>query len=127
LCTPLASTVLPRHVPALLVLCILVIHMKLLLHPTVTTLSCFSHSTTIPAHAQARNLQAFGELPTNARINQTAVDMALDGAEGGEEDTGIDFDDVRVTVPVICVVCMLMRAAAGTLQCRLWPYPSTCA
>jgi hypothetical protein len=49
----------------------------------------------IVLHAtQARNLQAFGELPTNARINQTAVDMALDGAEGAEEDTGIDFDDV---------------------------------
>ena len=44
---------------------------------------------------QARNLQAFGELPTNARINQTAVDMALDGADGAEEDTGIDFDEVK--------------------------------
>eukprot|EP00428_Durinskia_dybowskii_P069069 CAMPEP_0170401122 /NCGR_PEP_ID=MMETSP0117_2-20130122/24855_1 /TAXON_ID=400756 /ORGANISM="Durinskia baltica, Strain CSIRO CS-38" /LENGTH=142 /DNA_ID=CAMNT_0010657901 /DNA_START=115 /DNA_END=543 /DNA_ORIENTATION=+ len=43
---------------------------------------------------EARNLQAFGELPTNARINQTAVDMALDGADGAEEDTGIDFDEI---------------------------------
>lgn len=43
---------------------------------------------------QARNLQAFGELPTNARINQTAVDMAMDGAEGAEEDMGFDFEDV---------------------------------
>ena len=42
-------------------------------------------------------MQAFGELPTNARINQTAVDMALEGGEQ-EEDTGIDFDDVRCTV-----------------------------
>mmetsp|Transcript_23231 Transcript_23231/g.38739 ORF Transcript_23231/g.38739 Transcript_23231/m.38739 type:complete len:143 (+) Transcript_23231:52-480(+) len=43
---------------------------------------------------EARNLQAFGELPTTARINQTAVDMALDGAEGAEEDLGFDFEDI---------------------------------
>uniref|UniRef100_A0A7S3H4N1 S1-like domain-containing protein n=1 Tax=Spumella elongata TaxID=89044 RepID=A0A7S3H4N1_9STRA len=43
---------------------------------------------------EARNLQAFGELPTNARINQTAVDMAMDGAEGAEEDMGFDFEDI---------------------------------
>lgn len=42
---------------------------------------------------EARNLQAFGELPTNARINQTAVDMAMDGAEA-EEDMGFDFEDI---------------------------------
>jgi hypothetical protein len=52
---------------------------------------------------QARNLQAFGELPTNARINQTAVDMALDGAEGAEEDTGIDFDDVSASSLFACL------------------------
>jgi hypothetical protein len=44
---------------------------------------------------EARNLQAFGELPTNARINQTAVDMAMEGGEGAEEDMGFDFEDVR--------------------------------
>jgi hypothetical protein len=46
---------------------------------------------------EARNLQAFGELPTNARINQTAVDMAMEGGEGAEEDMGFDFEDVRNT------------------------------
>jgi hypothetical protein len=60
---------------------------------------------------QARNLQAFGELPTNARINQTAVDMALDGAEGAEEDTGIDFDDVSASSLFACLVKGLLRAA----------------
>lgn len=47
---------------------------------------------------QARNLQAFGELPTNARINQTAVDMAMEGGEGQEEDMGFDFEDVRTFI-----------------------------
>ncbi len=42
---------------------------------------------------EARNLQAYGELPANARINQTAVDMAMDDGEE-EEDVGFDFDDV---------------------------------
>jgi len=43
---------------------------------------------------EARNLQAFGELPTNAKINQTAVDMAMDGDGAQEEDMGFDFEDV---------------------------------
>lgn len=42
---------------------------------------------------EARNLQAFGELPTNARINQTAVDMAMDGADA-EDDMGFDFEEI---------------------------------
>eukprot|EP01034_Spumella_vulgaris_P024542 gene24542-30901_t len=42
---------------------------------------------------EARNLQAFGELPVNARINQTAVDMAMEGGEEGE-DMGFDFDEI---------------------------------
>jgi translation initiation factor 1A len=42
---------------------------------------------------EARALQAFGELPANARINQTAVDMAMEGGEE-EEDAGFDFEDV---------------------------------
>jgi translation initiation factor 1A len=42
---------------------------------------------------EARNLQAFGELPTTARINQTAVDIAMEGGEQ-EEDMGFDFDEV---------------------------------
>lgn len=43
---------------------------------------------------EARSLQAYGELPATARINQTAIDMAMDGGEGEEEDVGFDFDDV---------------------------------
>jgi len=46
---------------------------------------------------EARNLQAFGELPTNAKINQTAVDMAMDGDGAQEEDMGFDFEDVSGT------------------------------
>lgn len=42
---------------------------------------------------EARNLQAFGELPASARINQTAVDMAMDDGEEGE-DMGFDFDEI---------------------------------
>mmetsp|Transcript_11250 Transcript_11250/g.15493 ORF Transcript_11250/g.15493 Transcript_11250/m.15493 type:complete len:142 (-) Transcript_11250:760-1185(-) len=42
---------------------------------------------------EARNLQAFGELPTTARINQTAVDIAMEGGEQ-EEDMGFDFDEI---------------------------------
>mmetsp|Transcript_33647 Transcript_33647/g.48815 ORF Transcript_33647/g.48815 Transcript_33647/m.48815 type:complete len:142 (+) Transcript_33647:42-467(+) len=42
---------------------------------------------------EARNLQAFGELPTSARINQTAVDIAMEGGEQ-EEDMGFDFDEI---------------------------------
>ena len=66
---------------------------------------------------EARNLQAYGELPATARINQTAIDMAMDGAEGQEEDMGFDFDEVgaqysqslvdrcrhRVTIIIHCV------------------------
>ena len=43
---------------------------------------------------EARNLQAYGELPATARINQTAIDMAMDGGDGQEEDMGFDFDEV---------------------------------
>ena len=42
---------------------------------------------------EARNLQAYGELPATARINQTAIDMAMDGEEE-QEDMGFDFDEV---------------------------------
>lgn len=47
---------------------------------------------------EARNLQAFGELPTNAKINQTAVDMAMDGDGAQEEDMGFDFEDVSSSI-----------------------------
>ena len=38
---------------------------------------------------EARNLQAYNELPANARINQSAMDMAMDG---GEKDDEVDFE-----------------------------------
>ncbi|KAI9997936.1 hypothetical protein PInf_002194 [Phytophthora infestans] len=38
---------------------------------------------------EARSLKAYGELPDNARINETAVDMAMEG--DGEDDIGFDF------------------------------------
>eukprot|EP00644_Phytophthora_capsici_P011023 jgi/Phyca11/504837/fgenesh2_kg.PHYCAscaffold_9_\ len=41
---------------------------------------------------EARSLKAYGELPDNARINETAVDMAMEG--DGEDDIGFDFDDI---------------------------------
>lgn len=42
---------------------------------------------------EARSLQAYGELPANAKINQTTVDMAMDDGEE-EEDLGFDFEQV---------------------------------
>jgi len=42
---------------------------------------------------EARSLQSYGELPENARINQTAVDMAMDDGEE-EVDAGFDFDQI---------------------------------
>lgn len=44
---------------------------------------------------EARSLQAYGELPTTARINQTAIDLALEG-ENDDEDVGFDFDGVSL-------------------------------
>ncbi len=45
---------------------------------------------------EARSLQAYGELPSTARINQTAIDMAMDDGEGEDDDVGFDFDEVRI-------------------------------
>lgn len=77
------------------------------LYPS-TPHSPLAHPLISNSFLQARNLQAFGELPTNARINQTAVDMAMDGAEGAEEDMGFDFEDVSsgnvVCIYLVCVV-----------------------
>ena len=42
---------------------------------------------------EARNLKQYGELPETARINETAVDLAMT-ADAGEDDIGIDFDDI---------------------------------
>jgi translation initiation factor 1A len=40
---------------------------------------------------EARNLKQYGELPETARINETAVDMAMSG-NNDDDDIGIDFD-----------------------------------
>lgn len=42
---------------------------------------------------EARNLKQYGELPETARINETAVDMAMAG-DADDDDIGIDFDDI---------------------------------
>lgn len=42
---------------------------------------------------EARNLKQYGELPEHARINETAVDLAMEG-DGAEDDIGIDFDGI---------------------------------
>ena len=42
---------------------------------------------------EARNLKQYGELPETARINETAVDMAMAG-DDEDDDIGIDFDDI---------------------------------
>ena len=42
---------------------------------------------------EARSLQQYGELPATAKINQTAVDMALDDGEG-DDDMVFDFDTI---------------------------------
>lgn len=42
---------------------------------------------------EARNLQAYGELPSSAKINQTAIDMAMDDGDQNDDD-GFDFEDV---------------------------------
>ena len=42
---------------------------------------------------EARNLKQYGELPETARINETAIDLAMTG-DGDDDDIGIDFDDI---------------------------------
>ena len=42
---------------------------------------------------EARNLKNYGELPETARINETAVDLAMEG-DGADDDIGIDFDEI---------------------------------
>jgi translation initiation factor 1A len=43
---------------------------------------------------EARNLQSLGELPASARINQTAVDMAMDDGDDDDDDNIFDFEKV---------------------------------
>ncbi len=40
--------------------------------------------------------QAYGELPSTARINQTAIDMAMENDNNEGDDAGFDFEDVRI-------------------------------
>ena len=42
---------------------------------------------------EARNLKQYGELPETARINETAVDMAMEG-DDANDDIGIGFDEI---------------------------------
>lgn len=42
---------------------------------------------------EARSLQEYGELPASAKINQTAIDMAMEG-DGEEEDFDFDFKEI---------------------------------
>ena len=42
---------------------------------------------------EARNLKQYRELPETARINETAVDMAMEG-DDANDDIGIDFDEI---------------------------------
>ena len=44
---------------------------------------------------EARNLKNYGELPETARINETAVDIAMEDSNEND-DIGIDFDEVSV-------------------------------
>ena len=41
---------------------------------------------------EARVLQAYDELPASARINQTAIDMAMEGQD--QEDDDLVFEDI---------------------------------
>eukprot|EP00605_Chrysophyceae_sp_TOSAG23-4_P001741 GSChrysophyteH1.ASY1.ANO1.1928.1 assembled CDS len=41
---------------------------------------------------EARKLQEYKELPANARINQTAIDMAMEGTAEGELE--FEFEDI---------------------------------
>jgi hypothetical protein len=52
---------------------------------------------------EARSLQAYGELPMHAKINQTAIDIAMVGGDGQEEDVGFDFEEVWNPHDVIVV------------------------
>lgn len=52
---------------------------------------------------EARSLQAYGELPATAKINQTAIDMAMEGGEGQEEDMGFDFEEVCIVLKYLII------------------------
>jgi hypothetical protein len=69
---------------------------------------------------EARNLKQYGELPETARINETAVDMAMAGGDE-DDDIGIDFDVRRpstwasalfITVRVLSRSCRFILSSS---------------
>ncbi len=62
---------------------------------------------------EARSLQAYGELPVSAKINQTAIDMALVGGEGQEEDMGFDFEEVGYSEVLLYFVKLEFEVCAN--------------
>jgi translation initiation factor 1A len=43
---------------------------------------------------EARQLQSLNELPATAKINQTSIDMEMDGEGDEEEDLGFSIEDI---------------------------------
>ena len=43
---------------------------------------------------EARNLKSYGELPANARINETVVDMAMGGGDDDNDACAFEFDEI---------------------------------
>eukprot|EP01006_Ploeotia_vitrea_P005949 TRINITY_DN120307_c0_g1_i1.p1 TRINITY_DN120307_c0_g1~~TRINITY_DN120307_c0_g1_i1.p1 ORF type:complete len:140 (+),score=10.71 TRINITY_DN120307_c0_g1_i1:66-485(+) len=43
---------------------------------------------------EARTLVAYDELPASTKINQTAVDMALNNGNADDDDAGFVFEDI---------------------------------
>ena len=59
---------------------------------------------------EARNLKQYGELPETARINETAVDMAMTG-EDDNDDIGTTIDwrlFFVITLNINCCPCSLL-------------------
>lgn len=63
---------------------------------------------------EARNLKQYGELPETARINETAVDMAMAGGDE-DDDIGIDFDvrsctKLKIVIPFLFTCLTLITS-----------------
>ncbi len=43
---------------------------------------------------EARNLQSYGELPANAKINQSVMAMTMDEGDANEVDLNFDFAEI---------------------------------
>jgi hypothetical protein len=69
---------------------------------------------------EARALQAYGELPATARINQTAIDLALEGENDDEDDVGFDFDGVSYFISIVlCFVVICFVVICFVLICSV--------